>query len=93
MTQYALKEQLSFTTIGEESVLLDASSGQYYGLNELGTKIIEGLISQSSLDDILTSIVHEFDVGMDQACADALSLLNELETAGLVSVQSNADGE
>ena len=71
MPQYSLKDQLSVTSIGEESVLLDVSSGQYFGLNELGTKIIEGLMQSLSLDDILLGIVQEFDVDMDQARVDA----------------------
>ena len=93
MLQYSLKDQLSVTSIGEESVLLDVSSGQYFGLNELGTKIIEGLMQSLSLDDILLGIVQEFDVGMDQARADAEKLLGELETAGLVVVVSNVESE
>ena len=84
MPQYSLKDQLSVTSIGEDSVLLDVSSGQYFGLNELGTKIIEGLMQSLSLDDILLGIVQEFDVDMDQARVDAEKLLSELETAGLV---------
>lgn len=71
MPQYSLKDQLSVTSIGEDSVLLDVSSGQYFGLNELGTKIIEGLMQSLSLDDILLGIVQEFDVDMDQARVDA----------------------
>ena len=93
MPQYSLKDQLSVTSIGEESVLLDVSSGQYFGLNELGTKIIEGLMQSLSLDDILLGIVQEFDVEMDQARVDAENLLSELETAGLVFAVPSVESE
>ncbi|HAU68838.1 MAG: PqqD family peptide modification chaperone [Arenicella sp.] len=93
MPQYSLKDQLSVTSIGEESVLLDVSSGQYFGLNELGTKIIEGLMQSLSLDDILLGIVQEFDVDMDQARVDAENLLSELETAGLVFAVPSVESE
>jgi hypothetical protein len=93
MPQYSLKDQLSVTSIGEESVLLDVSSGQYFGLNELGTKIIEGLMQSLSLDDILLGIVQEFDVDMDQARVDAEKLLSELETAGLVFAVPSVESE
>jgi hypothetical protein len=93
MPQYSLKDQLSVTSIGEDSVLLDVSSGQYFGLNELGTKIIEGLMQSLSLDDILLGIVQEFDVDMDQARVDAENLLSELETAGLVFAVPSVESE
>lgn len=93
MPRYSLKDQLSVTSIGEESVLLDVSSGQYFGLNELGTKIIEGLMQSLSLDDILLGIVQEFDVDMDQARVDAENLLSELETAGLVFAVPSVESE
>lgn len=93
MPQYSLKDQLSVTSIGEDSVLLDVSSGQYFGLNELGTKIIEGLMQSLSLDDILLGIVQEFDVDMDQARVDAEKLLSELETAGLVFAVPSVESE
>lgn len=93
MPRYSLKDQLSVTSIGEDSVLLDVSSGQYFGLNELGTKIIEGLMQSLSLDDILLGIVQEFDVDMDQARVDAENLLSELETAGLVFAVPSVESE
>lgn len=93
MPQYSLKDQLSVTSIGEDYVLLDVSSGQYFGLNELGTKIIEGLMQSLSLDDILLGIVQEFDVDMDQARVDAEKLLSELETAGLVFAVPSVESE
>jgi len=93
MPQYSLKDQLSVTSIGEAPVLLDVSSGQYFGLNELGTKIIEGLMQSLSLDDILLGIVQEFDVDMDQARVDAENLLSELETAGLVFAVPSVESE
>ena len=93
MPQYSLKDQLSVTSIGEDSVLLDVSSGQYFGLNERGTKIIEGLMQSLSLDDILLGIVQEFDVDMDQARVDAEKLLSELETAGLVFAVPSVESE
>jgi hypothetical protein len=93
MPQYSLKDQLSVTSIGEDYVLLDVSSGQYFGLNELGTKIIEGLMQSLSLDDILLGIVQEFDVDMDQARVDAENLLSELETAGLVFAVPSVESE
>ena len=93
MPRYSLKDQLSVTSIGEDSVLLDVSSGQYFGLNELGTKIIEGLMQSLSLDDILLGIVQEFDVDMDQARVDAEKLLSELETAGLVFAVPSVESE
>jgi len=68
-------------------------AGQYFGLNELGTKIIEGLMQSLSLDDILLGIVQEFDVDMDQARVDAENLLSELETAGLVFAVPSVESE
>jgi hypothetical protein len=85
MNTYILKPQLSVTSIGEEAVLLDLDSGQYFGLNEVGTKIIAGLMQQLELDDIVQEVINEFEVSETQAHTDTRALIDDLEGAGLIS--------
>lgn len=84
MPSYSLKPQLSITPIDKESVLLDVTSGQYYGLDEVGTLIIEGLRSKQSIDQIVTQITAEYAVSQSQAQIDAHTLLRKLLDAGLL---------
>ncbi len=84
MSRYSLKSQLSVTTIDDESVLLDTQTGQYYGLNEVGTVIIEGLHRKLSLADIEDQITANFAVSQSQAQADIHTLVDELVAAGLL---------
>ncbi len=84
MSRYSLKSELSVTSIDNESVLLDTQTGQYYGLNEVGTLIIDGLQRKLSLAAIEDQITANFTVSQSQAQADIHTLVDELVTAGLL---------
>jgi hypothetical protein len=81
----AAPEQLS-TTLGGEVVILGLRDTVYYGLSDAGTRIWQLLQTKGSIEQIVTSIVAEYDVTRDRALADVQALLADLEARGLVTI-------
>ncbi len=75
-----------FRNLEGEAVLLSLSACEYFGLDEVGTRIWELLPQHESLAGVLTSVLTEFEVGAGQAEEDLLSLVAALRDKGLVQV-------
>jgi hypothetical protein len=68
-----------------EVVMLDLSRGAYFGLDAIGTRILELLGERQRLGDVLDALLDEFDVERATAEADLLRLMTEMQASGLVS--------
>lgn len=82
-----LADGVLFQELDGEAVLLSARSGQYYGLNELGARIWQGLASGNSMAGLLSGITSEYEVGEGRLIDDVARFLDSLEQAGLVKVE------
>jgi len=75
-----------FREVCGESVLLDLSSENYFGLNEVGTRIWQLLQSGFSVGDTVDALTREFEVQRVTAESDLDELLGRLVQAGLVKM-------
>jgi len=80
-----LSEKVLFKVLGDEAVLLDLHSNQYFGLNEVGCRIWQLIPELGRLASIRDRLVEEYDVSVDQAWHDLKTLIAELLQRGLVS--------
>jgi Coenzyme PQQ synthesis protein D (PqqD) len=71
--------------LGGETVLLNLANENYFGLDEVGTRVWQVLAETHSANDVVTRLVEEYDVPTEQLRADVERLLTELAAAGLVS--------
>ena len=71
--------------VGGETMLLDLSSGTYFGLDEVGGRVWQALEDGNSLSEACDRIEADFDVSRDQLEADVLALVQDLLDKGLVS--------
>ena len=69
-----------------EAVILHLESGQYYGLDAIGTRIWALISEYPRPRDIAAMLVSEYDVSPSQLEADLLDLLTRLAERGLVHV-------
>ena len=76
---------LSRNVRGEE-VILNLSSGMYYGLDNVGVRIWEELKKGAQVANIVEVVVDEFEVDQDRAEVDTLKLLDELADKELIEV-------
>ena len=72
--------------LGGETVLLNLANESYFGLDEVGTRVWQVLGETQSANDVVTRLVDEYDVTVDQLRQDVERLITELADAGLVSV-------
>jgi hypothetical protein len=67
-----------------EAVLLDLGGGTYFGLNEVGSTIWSALELGATREELVAKVVATYDVSLEVARADVLSLLDELREQGLI---------
>jgi coenzyme PQQ synthesis protein D (PqqD) len=70
--------------IDGEAVLLNLSTGIYFGLNKVGSRILTLLQRDGSLRKVAEAIEREYDVERVRLDADLLALVNQLREKGLV---------
>ena len=85
--EVSIPEQVLFRDLDGESVLLHLGSGQYFGLDEVGTLIWHLLVEGCSLDKIEERIVAEYDASAEEIKKDVLRIVEELTQNGLVEVE------
>lgn len=81
----ATQGQISSDLAGE-AVILDLTSGVYYGLNEVGATIWHLIQQPRTIQEVQQSLLQEYDVDPEVCTQDLLQLLQELQAAGLVNI-------
>jgi len=74
--------------LDEELILLDLGSENYFGLDEVGTRMWEVLSSASSLRAAFDQLLSEYDVGAETLRHDMEMLVSQLLGHGLVELQT-----
>jgi len=74
------------TNIDGEIVMMSIDNGEYYGLDETGTRIWELLETPQPIHQLIQQLLEEFDVAPDECQADTLDFLDELLQKELISI-------
>jgi hypothetical protein len=72
-------------SVGEELVILDPSTGKYFGLNAVGALIWDHLANECSRDDLVAAVIADYDVTTDQAGKDVDDLIGQFRDAELIA--------
>ncbi len=78
------KQDVLATSDGDQMVLLDVGTGEYYTLNAVGGRIWMLLKDGHSLRAIVDQLAHEFDAPQDLIEADTLALVTMLLSMSLL---------
>ncbi len=84
MDTYRISDNAVCQTIGDESVILNLDNGQYYGLDEIGTRMLELLQEHGDIDTVVSVLAEEYDAERQRIRADLQELLGELQEQGIV---------
>jgi hypothetical protein len=76
-------------SLNDETVLLDMSSGLYFGLSPVASRFWQLLGEGVALDQVQATILDEFDVAPDVLQSDLDTLLSALESKKLIERQAN----
>ncbi len=81
----SIPPQVMSRLVGDETVLLDLSSGVYFGLDGVGKRIWESVAEGLSLRETAAAIASEFEVEETQAQADLIAFATDLVERGLLT--------
>jgi coenzyme PQQ synthesis protein D (PqqD) len=62
--------------VREETIMMDIESGQYYGLDDIGSEIWQRLESPRKFGDLIDGLVTEYDADRSVIAEDVRKLLS-----------------
>ena len=80
--------QVMARQVGAETVILDLTSGTYFGLNAMGARMWQIMASGERLSSICDVLTDEFDVTRETLERDLKGLVRDLADKGLISLSS-----
>ena len=76
--------------VSGETVLLDLESENYFGLDEVGTRIWQLIKETNDLQAIYQTLLAEYDVSEQRLQQDLDTLLAEISGLGLIRLERRA---
>jgi len=75
---FRVAKNISITKVEDESVVLDLNSGSYYGLNHVGTLLLEELQRKHSLGQAVKEISRRYQTSPVLVTNDTSKLVGQL---------------
>jgi hypothetical protein len=69
-----------------ESVLLNLKSEEYFGLDEVGSRMLSVLTDSASIQEASDRLLEEYEVDPEKLHQDLLELIEKMVAQGLVTV-------
>jgi hypothetical protein len=85
-TPVVVSNHLAVADLGDEAVILDPSSGNYFGLNEVAARILELAHEPTTVGQIVDRLLGEYNVSRDRLTADVATFVDELGRRGFLDV-------
>ena len=82
---FRIPEHVLSRKLDDEMVLLNLDSGEYFGLNDTGTRVWELLTDGRSREEVVDCLKDEFEVTVEVASGHVATLCDELLAAGLLA--------
>lgn len=83
-TTPALADHVSWRKVGQEAVLLDLDSSEYFTFNGTGCRLLELISASRNIEQIVAALCGEFEVSASAAGADVKRFLARLGRHGLL---------
>lgn len=81
-----IPDDVLISRLQEESVILNLDSERYFGLDDVGTRILSVLTSSESIAAAYESLLAEYDVDGQVLREDLLAVVESLAQQGIVEV-------
>ena len=69
-----------------ETVMMSLGNSEYYGLNEIGSRIWDIITEKIQVDKLIELLTNEYDVAHDACEEDVMFFLDRLQEKGLLIV-------
>jgi hypothetical protein len=76
---------ISARTIGGETIVLDLPSSQYFAITGVGSRVVQLLAEDHTMDELVATIVTEYDVDEPTARQDVENFVDRLRQAQLLA--------
>ena len=83
-----IPDDVLISRLQEESVILNLDSERYFGLDDVGTRILSVLTNSDSIEAAYESLLGEYDVDRVVLREDLLALIESLLQKGIVQVSA-----
>jgi hypothetical protein len=80
-------DEVLISNLQDESVFLNLDSEQYFGLDDVGTRMFSALTNSDSIETAYTLLLSEYDVDPQVLRQDLTLLIEKLLQQGLVTVE------
>jgi len=81
-----MPKDVLISSVEDEAVLLNLNSERYFGLDDVGTRMLSVLTKANSIQSAYEALLDEYDVDAEQLRKDLIDLLNRLIEQDLVEV-------
>ena len=81
---YKIPETSVNQKVGDELVILNLESGHYFGLDEVGARMVELIGEHGEIDKVVACLTEEYDANEAQIKAGLEELLGELKKNKLI---------
>jgi len=75
--------------VGEETVILSIESGNYFGLNQVGSRIWSLLQEGRPVQAVIATLVKEYEVSEERLKTDMQQFLSSLLSQGLIRIDGS----
>ena len=75
-----------FRQLSGESILLNLNNEQYFGLDDVGTRMWLSLTQSGSIEEAYQRLLGEYEVDAQELRRDLTELVQNLSTQGLVEI-------
>lgn len=82
--QYQRRRELLGGEVADELVVLDADSGECFGLNPVAATVWKLLDEPRSVDELRSLLLDQYDVPAERCSQELRDLLADMVTKGLV---------
>jgi len=80
-------DDVLISNLQEESVILNLNSERYFGLDNVGTRMLSVLSNSHSIEAAYEELIAEYDVDPQVLRQDLTSLIENLLQQGLVTIE------
>ena len=81
-------EEVLISGLQSESVILNLESERYFGLDDVGTRMMSVLTTADSIQAAYETLLEEYDVEGEVLRQDLTSIIEQLVEQGLVEITS-----
>ncbi len=82
---FRIPDDVTFRILGDEAVILNLSTGIYFGLDSIGTRIWQLMSENASSEKIIENLWAEYEVEGDRLRQDLDNLIRQFKDKGLVT--------